>query len=81
MRPDKGYRSVRTDVQTDSETIYEAYVRLLNSLDRKVSLSGVCVSLSVLCGRGGEIFIDINICISLNRKVSRCGADVSFTAS
>ena len=59
MCPDKGYRSVRTDVQKDSETIYEAYVRLLNPLDRKVSLSGVRVSLSVLCGRGGEIFIDI----------------------
>ena len=59
MRPDKGYRYVRTDVQTDSETIYEAYVQLLNLLYRKVSLSGVCVSLSILCGRGGEIFMDI----------------------
>ena len=55
MHPDKGYRAVRTDVQTDSETIYEAYVRLLNSLHRKMSLSGLCVSLSVLCARGGEI--------------------------
>ena len=27
MHPDKGYRSVHTDVLTDSETIYEAYVR------------------------------------------------------
>ena len=61
MRPDKGSRSVRTDLLTDSETIYEAYVRLLNLLNRKVSLLGVCVSLSVLCGRGGEIFIDIYI--------------------
>ena len=32
MHPDKGSRSVRTDVLTDSETIYEAYVRVLNSL-------------------------------------------------
>ena len=32
MLPDKGSRSVRTDVLTDSETIYEAYVRVLNSL-------------------------------------------------
>ena len=59
MHPDKGSRSVRTDVQTDSETIYEAYVRLLNLLHRKMSLLGLSVSLSVLYARGGEIFMDI----------------------
>ena len=80
MYPDKGSRSVRTDVQTDSETIYEAYVRLLNSLHRKMSLSGLCVSLSVLCDRGGEIFMDIYLNLA-HRKVSRCGAGVSLTIS
>ena len=71
----KGSRSIRTDVQTDSETIYEAFVQLLNSLDRKVSLSGVCVLLSVLCGRGGEIFMDIYLNFSQPKSEplwSRC---------
>ena len=60
MHPDKGSRSVRTDVLTDSETIYEAYVRLLNSLYQKVSQSGVCVLLSIFA-RVEEILIDIYI--------------------
>ena len=80
MRPDKGSRSVRTDVQTYSETIYEAYVRVLNSLDRKVNLSGMCVSLRILA-RGGVIFIDIYILKSLNRKVSRSVVGVSLSVS
>ena len=80
MRPDKGYRSVRTDVLTDSETIYEAYVRVLNSLDRKVSLSGICVSLRILA-RGGVIFIYIYFFKSPNRKVSRLVVGVSLSVS
>ena len=47
MHPDKGSRSIRTDVLTDSETIYEAYVGLLNSFNQKVSNLEVCVSLSI----------------------------------
>ena len=77
MHPDKGSRSVRTDVLTDSETIYEAYVRVLNSLHRKATLSGVCVSLSIFA-RCGEIIIDIYIYDSLNRKVSRSIVGVSL---
>ena len=79
MRPDKGSRSVRTDVQTDSETTYEAYVRLLNSLHRKVSRLGVCLSLSVLRAWGGEDFMYIFLLKSLNRKVSRSGAGALLT--
>ena len=78
MYPDKGSRSVRTYVLTYSETIYEGYVRVLNSLHRKVSLSGICVSLSIFA-RGGEIFIDIFILKSLNRKVSRSVVGVSLS--
>ena len=70
MHPDKGSRLVWTDVLTDSVTIYEGYVRLLNSLYQKVSQLGVCVSLSIFC-RFGEIFIDIYIKKAPNRKVSR----------
>ena len=78
MRPDKGYRSVRTDVQTDSETIYEAYVRLLNSFHRKVSRSCESVSLRIFA-RGGELPVDIHILKSLSLKVSRWVVGVSLS--
>ena len=47
---------------TDSDNIYEAYIRLLNFLNQKVSHLGVGVFLSVLYARGG-IFINIYILI------------------
>ena len=40
MHPDKGYRSVRIDVLSDSETIYEAYVRTTPKL---VPAKSVCI--------------------------------------
>ena len=76
MHPNKVSMSVQTDILTDSETIYEAYVRLLTLLNRKVIHSGVCVPLSVLYARREKIFININILNLLNRKVSRSGASV-----
>ena len=56
MHPDKGSRSIRTDVLTDSEIIDEAYIRLLTSLHREVSRLFVWVSLIVVCARGWEEF-------------------------
>ena len=61
MHPDKGSRSIRTDVLTDSETTYEGYVRVLNSLHRKVSRLVVCVSFSVLCAWGGEDLMNMHV--------------------
>ena len=59
MRPDKGSRSVRTDVQTYSETIYEAYVRVLNSL----------ILLIYNCREGMMDFLDENHYIYLFRDI------------
>ena len=70
-------RSIYKDVLTDSEVIYKAYVRLLKSLHWKVSLLGIRVSLSIHA-RGGDIFMNINILKSFNRKVSRLVVGVSF---
>ena len=79
MHPDKGSRSIRTYVLTDSETTYEAYVRVLNSLHQKLSRLGVCVLLSVLCARRGEDFNNMLVLNSLNRKVSRSVTGVLLT--
>ena len=67
-----------SDVLTDSETIYEDYVRLLNFLNQKVILSKVCVSHSVFYARGGAALINIDILNSLNQKVICSGAGVSL---
>ena len=80
MQPDKGSRSVRTNVLTDTETIIHAYVQLLNSLNKKVNRLGVCVSLSVLRARGEEDFTNIHILNLLNKKVSRSGAGIFLTS-
>ena len=79
MHLDKGSRSAWTDVLTDSETIYKAYVQLLNSLNQKVSHWDLCVLLSVLYARRGELLLTYIYLNSLKRKVIHSESGVLFS--